>query len=114
MCPCAALHAAIHDSQDVMWRGESPSIKDLLRFKVVQSVAPMWYILGLYLELPLHRLHFIQVVSRGDVECCAIQMFQVWLKSSPRATWYELAKALRSVDMNAEADRIATLPFSHW
>lgn len=63
-----------------------------------------WYQLGIQLEVEKHKLDMIykQYHIEG-VSVMKIQMFEVWLKSDPEASWDKLVTALIEIGQ----DRIA-------
>lgn len=109
LCPCPTLHVAIHYLQgDTAGLEQSPTLKDLYSLKIIDNVAPDWYSLGITLGLHHCELLTIEADHRHSVRRVQ-EMFRRWLISSEEATWGKLVEALRSLDMNSEAHRIATL-----
>ena len=54
-----------------------------------------WHMLGLYLEIPPQELNKIrqQFLSEG-VERCKAELFDLWLRRNPNASWDNVASAL--------------------
>jgi len=72
-----------------------PSKKKILDL-VVPHVSPKWYELGVYLlkEEQETQLDIIQA-NYNDKNTCCREMFWYWLKSNPKASWYQLLKCLK-------------------
>ena len=80
------------------------SVKHLLT--ACKSVTD-WYTLGIHLDLTTSQLDDIQVTYHAHgVNRLKTEMFIVWLKSSPDASWTDLITALRAVDENTIASEI--------
>ena len=57
-----------------------------------------WHGLGRRLGLTMSQLRGIELTHRVDgLERMMAEMFDVWLKSSPNASWADLVTALRSM-----------------
>ena len=57
-----------------------------------------WYTLGIQLDLTTSQLNNIDVTYHAHgVDRLKIEMFNVWLKSSPNASWTNLITALRAM-----------------
>ena len=82
------------------------SVKHLL--KSCKSVTD-WYTIGINLGLETTQLDDIHVTYHAHgVNRCKTKMFDVWLKSSPDASWTDLITALRDMDENTAASEIQT------
>ena len=82
------------------------SVKHLLT--ACKSVTD-WYTLGIQLDLTTSQLDDIQVTHHAHgVERLKTKMFDVWLKSSPDASWTDLITALRAMGENTIASEIQT------
>ena len=80
------------------------SVKHLLT--ACKSVTD-WYTLGIHLDLTTSQLDDIQVTYHAHgVNRLKTEMFIVWLKSSPDASWTDLITALRAMDENTIASEI--------
>ena len=66
-----------------------------------------WYMLGVYLELPSHELDKIrqQFLSEG-VERCKAAMFNLWLRSTQKASWELIANGLECSGEKVLAEKI--------
>ena len=77
-----------------------PSKKKIL--ELVPHVAPQWYVLGIQLLREDQESHLdIIKADHGHkiVESCT-EMFWLWLKSHPSATWHHLIASLKSPAVN--------------
>ena len=85
--------------------GTPLSVKHLV--KACKRVSD-WHTLGLQLDLTMEQLddlHITYHVYRTDR--LKAEMFNVWLKSSPNASWTDLITALRDMDEDTVANDIA-------
>ena len=89
-----------------------PSIKALQRSKIITTIGPKWYELGIELldEDQSSQLDII-ISSHNEATRCCIAMFNYWLQSHTSATWHELINALRSpgVELNSVATIVEEL-----
>lgn len=85
-----------------------PSIKDLQRSKIITSIGPKWYELGIALldEDKLPRLDIITSNHSEAIRRCTA-MFNYWLQIHPNATWHELINTLESPGV--ELNNVATM-----
>ena len=65
-----------------------------------------WHTLGLKLSLTMSQLSDIDVTYHG-VERHKAETFNVWLKSSPNASWADLITALKTMNEHRVASDIA-------
>ena len=66
-----------------------------------------WKQLGIQLGLTMTQLENIERTYHiQGVDILKSHMFDVWLKNSPRASWTDLANALRAIGNNTVADEI--------
>ena len=108
---CELLSVSHHPHSEVMvlfsaCNSGSPdlSVKNLL---TSCKNATDWYMLGIHLDLTPSQLNDIHVTYHAHgVERLKSQMFDVWLKSSPDASWTDLITALRAMDENTIASEI--------
>lgn len=63
-----------------------------------------WYDLGLYLQLPESKLKV--VASQYGIEDGKREMFSMWLKFDPKASWEKLACALSDIGENVVAANV--------
>ena len=77
-----------------------PMLKQLNKLK--KSIAFKWYDLGIELLEPenIRKLDEIQSNNPRDASTCCTKMFQLWLDKQPEASWEQLIKALRDIDLN--------------
>ena len=73
-----------------------------------KHVSSKWYDLGLELleQEDKETLNEIKINHSNDVNKCCLQMFQLWLNKCTTATWNQLIKALREVNLNNLATTI--------
>ena len=73
-----------------------PSKKKLL--EIIPHVAPHWYEIGIQLlnEDQESHLDVIKANHGHDKITSCTEMFWLWLKSHPNASWHELIESLRS------------------
>jgi len=71
-------------------------------------VGVKWYDLGIELldDEDCDKLDVIQSDHPKDVSACCTQMFKLWLKKQPSASWNQLIQALR--EPNIGMDKLAT------
>ena len=82
------------------------SVKHLLT--ACKSVTD-WHTLGIHLDLTTSQLDEIQADYHAHrVNRLKTEMFKVWLKSSPGASWTDLITALRAMDKITIASEIQT------
>ena len=80
------------------------SVKHLLT--ACKSVTD-WYTLGIHLDLTPSQVDDIHMTYHAHgVNRLKTEMFKVWLKSSPDASWTDLITALRAMDENTIASEI--------
>ena len=63
-------------------------------------MAPDWWILGIQLGVPPHRLNIIQCNNAHSPEGpirCLVNMFDWWLNNSCDSTYEKLAAALKAI-----------------
>ena len=82
----------------------SVGLKGLL--KEVQQVTE-WHKLGLYLDIPEHKLNDIQESNSGNTDDCRREMLMVWMESEV-ATWARVVRALIHIDQPVLAANIAS------
>ena len=99
---CNCFHTHRHTGRD------RPALK-LLNRHVRSGASLKWHDLGLELleQEDEEELNQIQINNHHVSECCK-EMFQLWLRKCPNATWNQLIQALRqlSVGLNSLADKI--------
>ena len=77
-----------------------------LLVKAVSNVTD-WHSLGLQLDLTMSQLRNIESTYHKDgIERVKAEMFHVWLKSYPNASWTDLITALKAMDENGVANEI--------
>ena len=66
-----------------------------------------WYMLGAYLNVPVHQLNKIQSTHTHDgVERCKLAVLQYWLDANMTASWKDIARALEQLNMLTLAARL--------
>ena len=88
---------------------DKPSIKALQSHGIISDIGPHWYILGIALldEDQFPQLQIINHHHNDETRCC-IDLFIYWLRSHPKATWYDLVEKLKSkgVELNTVAAKL--------
>ena len=76
----------------------------LLSFLEETAEVTDWYMLGLYMGVPQKDLAHIekQTSSQGSARCRA-ELFGVWMKRTPNASWELIAAALGKLGENVLA-----------
>ena len=77
-----------------------PTLKQLNKLK--KSVAFKWQDLGIEL-LDLEDIRTLDEIQKNyprDASTCCTKMFQLWLDRQPEASWEQLIKALRGIDLD--------------
>ena len=88
----------------------APSTKHLL---IECESVNDWNMLGTQLDLTPSQLNNIHVTYHAyGVDRQKQEMFKVWLKSSPNASWTDLITALRNMDENRVANEIEKKVYS--
>ena len=81
----------------------------LLNFLDEITYLTEWFTLGTYLELPREDLlHIEGQFSREGPRRCRIELFYLWMKTTPGASWEQLVAALKRMGENALAKQIRT------
>ena len=65
-----------------------------------------WHQLGIQLGLPPAQLHQIEREHPGDIEHRKVEVFDLWLQSTPGASWKHIVTALREMGDMTTAERI--------
>ena len=72
-----------------------------------------WYELGIQLDLSTSQLKDIEVTYKvNGMKRLRSEMFDAWLKSSPKATWGDLITALKNMNENRVASDIEAVHHS--
>ena len=95
------------------WATASPIMSDTPSLSVVGLLEELhqvadWYMLGVYLGLPREELSHIESQFHG-LRRCKTEMFDLWLRSSPNASWDQIALALEKCGEKVLARRIHEL-----
>ena len=64
-----------------------------------------WYMLGAYLNVPVHELKKIEK-KHDEVERCKLEMLEYWRNSTITASWKDIARALEQLNMLKLAARL--------
>ena len=70
------------------------------------STVSKWYQLGIKLGLQPSQLHQIEQEVPTDIDRRKIEIFDVWLKCTPGASWRHIVTALRELGDLTTAERI--------
>ena len=70
-----------------------PELNDLMRLQVSN-----WYMLGLALQFKSHDLDIIMKDHPNNTKSQTCEMFKIWLRTQPDASYEQLIKALREVE----------------
>ena len=65
-----------------------------------------WYQLGIKLGLKPYQLKQIEEKTTTDIEHRKIEMYDLWLRTTPEASWSHIVTALREMEEMTTADRI--------
>ena len=100
-------HGGNHPQID---RASRPALRDLATH-VIPGVKTSWYNLGLQLLDPKYEneLNTIEAGTRNDAATSCRKMFSKWLNTDELASWDELIKALRVVQLNDVVNDIEQL-----
>ena len=94
---------------DVTVGENTPTLK-LLNRHVKKEATNKWYDLGIELlsNEDVEELSTIRNNHPNDAGACCTEMFQLWLKKEPKATWKKLMEALKApgIEMNQLANKI--------
>ena len=83
------------------------SFPDVLNFLKVTTNFTEWFSLGTYLELPHEDLvHIEQQYSSEGPRRCKIELFHLWKKSCPAASWEQLADSFKDMGLGTLAYQI--------
>ena len=64
-----------------------------------------WYMLGAYLNVPVHEMNKISVEHKG-VERCKLYLLQFWLNTTMTASWRDVARAVEQLNLLTLAARL--------
>lgn len=94
----------------VIHAGENRPTLKLLNRHVKKEAANKWYDLGIELleNEDVEELNVIRNNHPNDAGTCCTEMFQLWLRKQPKATWKQLIQALKQpgIEMNELANKI--------
>ena len=65
-----------------------------------------WYQLGIKLGLKPYQLKQIEEKTTTDIEHRKIEMYDLWLRTTPEASWNHIVTALREMEEKTTAERI--------
>ena len=83
------------------------SSPDVLNFLKVTTNFTEWFSLGTYLQLSHEDLvHIEQQYSNEGTRRCKIELFYLWTKSCPEASWEQLADSLKDMGLGTLANQI--------
>ena len=83
----------------------------LLNFLEKTAEVTDWYMLGLYMKLPSKDLSLIEKqFSSQQPKRCKAELFNVWMKRTPNASWELIAAALEKLGETVLAEKVRNLP----
>ena len=86
---------------------DPPSLKQLHWFK--DYFSPQWFYLGVQL-LPdcddVHKLKGFEQNHPNDKDKCCSDMLEFWIQKYPSASWLDLIRALRKINMHEVANKV--------
>ena len=84
-----------------------PTIKALQRSKIISSIGPKWFQLGIALldDDQVKQLKVIETNNNEVTRRCT-EMLMHWLESHSNATWHDLVEALKAPEV--ELNNVAT------
>ena len=84
-------------SSTFFFEGDKPTMKQLMQ-DLCNTVAEIWFLIGIYLEIPEAQLKTMEEKNHGDPQKCLMVMLSEWLaRVSPLPTWQDLAEAVEFV-----------------
>lgn len=69
-------------------------------------LAARWYQLGTQLELQASTLNRIKKDNPSDSRACLSDALEQWHRQNPKASWENIANALKMMDENRLAEKI--------
>jgi len=86
---------------------DRPALK-LLNRHVIKGVSSRWHDLGLELleQEDEQKLRKIKIDNPNDASECCKEMFQFWLEKCSDASWNQLMRALRQIELTNLATTI--------
>ena len=65
-----------------------------------------WFLLGIFLGVPVKQLQKIESLHRGEIERCKIDMLQYWLDNNVNASWKDVVRALEQTNQLVLAETV--------
>ena len=65
-----------------------------------------WFVLGIFLGVPVKQLQKIESSHRGDLERCKIDMLQYWLDNNVTPSWKDVVRALEQTNQIVLAETV--------
>ena len=65
-----------------------------------------WFLLGIFLGVPVKQLQKIESLHRGETERCKIDMLQYWLDNNVTASWKDVVRALEQTNQLVLAETV--------
>ncbi|XP_065902513.1 protein NLRC3-like [Dysidea avara] len=83
---------------------ERPELSELFE-KVIPHFARYWKGIGAFLKIPLEDLRVIDKNVPGNSRECFYRMLDIWLETTPSASWSKLAEAVKFA-VNPECNKL--------
>ena len=83
---------------------ERPELSELFE-NVIPRFASYWKAIGAFLKIPPEDLRVIDKDVPGNCKECFYRMLDIWLETTPSASWSQLTEAVESA-MKPERKRI--------
>ena len=87
--------------------GVDKSIPTLQRLLEELKDVDNWFVLGIFLGIPVKQLQKIESSYRqGEVERCKIDMLQYWLDNNVTPSWKDVVRALEQTNQLVLAETV--------
>ena len=83
--------------------GSDTFIIDLMKF-LESKLQSNWYCFGHHLKIPIEELHRIELTVGQDSDRCTRQVFFLWRRLNPVASWEPIAIALKQSGLSLLSD----------
>ena len=85
---------------------DNNSLPTLQRLLEELKDANNWFVLGIFLGVPVKQLQKIESLHRGELERCKIDMLQYWLDNDVNASWKNVVRALEQTNQLVLAETV--------